>query len=81
MKSDILGSASIREILQHPEDYIESGEYISWEQFFTDLLVKSTQEMPYMRYQKERLPDYYANQKIALKILAVMPEEIQRMLQ
>lgn len=78
LRSDILENVSIREILQHPEEHIDSGKFTSWEQYFTDLLEKSTRDRPYMQYRKEQLPDYYTYPKNAAKILSIMPEELQQ---
>ncbi len=80
LKSGILNNASIEEILQHPENYIESSEYLSWEQYFTELLEANTRDNPYMQYQKGRLPDYYTNPKNVQKILGVIPEELQQII-
>ena len=31
----------VETILQNPEEYIDSKEYVSWERYFTDLLIES----------------------------------------
>mgnify|MGYP006922434996 CR=1 FL=1 len=40
MKSGLIGGNTIQEILEHPQDYIESQKYFNWERFFTDILVQ-----------------------------------------
>ena len=52
------------QILEHPETYIDSKEYASWERFFTALLVNRTQGNPFWSYSKKKLPDVYLSSKI-----------------
>ena len=59
LKSGILNSVKIRDILDHPEDYIEGKEYMSWERYFTDLLIKETADHSFQKYSKAQLPAYY----------------------
>jgi hypothetical protein len=72
LKSGLLRKDEIRRILEHPSDYIESREYLSWEQFFTDLLIKSTKDDDLMRYSKSKLADFYMNRVNTDKILQVL---------
>ncbi len=37
LKSGITGKTEVSEILSHPEDYIESREYISWERYSQEI--------------------------------------------
>jgi hypothetical protein len=71
LKSGIIDRNNIQDILQHPEDFIESKEHFSWEIFFTDLLVDRTKDT-YMRYTKSHLNENYLQRKIKQAILAVM---------
>ena len=59
LKADLLGQPDILEILEHPADFIESGEFFSWERFFTNLLEQRTKDISYMRYDKAKLPEFY----------------------
>ena len=79
LKSGILRDADIDEILSHPEKYIDSREYISWERFFTALLREKTKDDPVKRYEKKELSAFYTGEN-AKQILQVMPEEIRTLL-
>ena len=72
LKADLLGQPDILEILEHPADFIESGEFFSWERFFTNLLEQRTKDIPYMRYDKAKLPEFYLQEKNLEKIIAEM---------
>lgn len=77
LRSGVVGSGKISEILERPEDYIESSVYFSWERFFTELLKNETSESDYSRYQKSSLAKYYLTDTNINKILSIMPEEIR----
>ena len=79
LKSGILHDTSINEILTHPEDYVDSREYISWERFFTALLQEKTEGDPVKQYSKSRLSAFYTGEN-AKNILQVMPEEIRELM-
>ena len=36
LNSDLLQDKEVRKILENPEDYIDSTEFFSWEQYFTN---------------------------------------------
>lgn len=72
LKADLLGQPDILEILEHPADFIESGEFFSWERFFTNLLEQRTKDIPYMRYDKAKLPEFYLQEENLEKIVAEM---------
>jgi hypothetical protein len=57
--------------LQHPEDFIESKEYFSWERFFTALLVEQTKNT-YLKYTKSHLNETYLQEKAKQAILDVV---------
>ena len=59
------------EKLEHPEDYADSSLYMSWEQYFTELLVEATKDVKYMKYKKAKLPVFYMQEKNALEIKKV----------
>ena len=48
LQSGVIRSQTIQPILSSPSEYVESSEYFSWEQFFTDLLVTESNKMPYV---------------------------------
>lgn len=71
LQAGIVDNASVRQILQTPEQYIDSREYFSWEQFFTKLLITET-EGTYLRYNKKKLNPVYLHEKNKQRILAVV---------
>ena len=72
LKADLIGKPEILEILKHPADFIESSEFFSWERFFTNLLEQQTKNIPYMRYDKAKLPEFYLQEENLEKITAEM---------
>ena len=72
---DVIRDKDIAEVLDHPSDFIESKEYMSWERFFTALLVDKTKDT-YLRYSKSKLNDAYKNRKIQEKILREIPDQL-----
>lgn len=64
LSTKMIPGIRVSQILEHPEDYIDSREYASWERFFTALLVNRTQEDPLWSYSKKKLPDIYLSSKI-----------------
>lgn len=68
LKSDVLRMQDVNEILEAPENYIDSSVYFSWEQFFTELLSKKTKGT-YMQYSKEHIADFYLQDRNVQKIL------------
>lgn len=75
LKSDLLNDREVRTILETPEDYIESSKYISWERFFTDILVDHSNGK-YLQYSKRQLNPVYLQPNETGAILSVMPEMI-----
>ena len=71
LKSDILKDSEISDILVDPSNYIESGEYFSWEQFFTKLLTDKTNGT-YLQYNKSNLNSNYFKEEIVKKILRII---------
>ena len=80
LKSGVIESADISDILEHPEDYIESSEYVSWERFFTDLLVERTKGDKLTGYTKTKLKSYYTNERNSELIMELLPEEFREYL-
>lgn len=71
LSSGVIEDSESEEMLKHPEDYIESKEFFSWERFFTAQLIQLTQES-YLKYSKRQLNPAYLQEKISARILAVM---------
>lgn len=72
LRSGLIDGKYVQDILEHPEDFIDSTEYFSWEQFFTSLLEEQTQNT-YLQYQKSRLNPVYLQRKILKQILDLLP--------
>ncbi len=71
LKSGLIDGKTVRDILEHPEDFAESSEYFSWERFFTALLVEQTKDT-YLKYTKSRLNEAYLRDKAKQAILDVI---------
>jgi hypothetical protein len=75
LKSEIMQKKDVETILEEPSDFIESQEYMSWERFFTELLIEKTKNT-YLRYSKSLLNEAYKTKKIQDKILKEIPNHI-----
>lgn len=64
----MIDGKSIQDILEHPEDYVESRKYFSWERFFTALLAERTRDT-HLKYKKKQLNAAYLHEKIKQEIL------------
>ena len=71
LQAGIVDSSLVRKALQEPEQYIDSREFFSWEQFFTKILITTT-EGTYLKYNKKKLNPVYLHEKNKQRILAVM---------
>lgn len=71
LKSGMIDGNEVQDILIHPEDFIESQEYFSWERFFSDILIQYTQGT-YLHYNKGRLNEVYLHEGIKKAVLDVM---------
>lgn len=49
--------------MENPQDFIESKDFFSWEQFFTNLLVEKSQNS-YLKYSKKKLNKNYLEEKV-----------------
>ena len=75
LNANVLKDKQTEQILENPSVYIESREYMSWEQFFTAFLIEITKDT-YLKYSKSKLNDSYKNRKILDKILGEIPEYV-----
>lgn len=62
LNSGLVPGKVISEVLEEPENYIDSQEYFSWERYFTRLLVRQT-EGTHLKYQKSKLNPAYLHEK------------------
>ena len=74
LKSGLIEDGDIQEILADASAYIESSEYFSWEQFFTELLVERTKSIKRLRYKKDRLNKAYLEPSGRAAIEGAMPD-------
>lgn len=56
--SGFIEKKTVTEMLQAPYDYIESKDFFSWEQFFTDVLITASADTIW-HYQKKYLNPVY----------------------
>ena len=68
LQSDILNDNEVKKILENPENFIESKDFFSWEQFFTKLLIEKTNGT-YLKYLKRKLNQNYLSENVKNKIL------------
>ena len=80
LKSGVVRLENIDAILEHPEDFVESSMYFSWERFFAQILEDGTKGDTIYAYSKNRLADYYKEGRNRDRIMEVIPESIRRIL-
>lgn len=73
LTADILKDAEVREILLHPEDFIKSEDYVSWERYFTHLLTEKTAET-YLNYSKTELNQLYLKDPVLSQLKKMLPD-------
>ena len=71
LASGVVDGNRIKDMLGHTEDFVESGEFFSWEKFFTHVLVQETKDT-YLRYTKAELNDAYLNTRVMKSVLVSM---------
>lgn len=72
LASNTIPDVNVSAILEQPENYIDSAKYISWERYFTDLLIESTKDSPLWRYAKKKLPSVYLSPKVVKAVKNMM---------
>jgi hypothetical protein len=60
----VIPNCDVKQVLDSPENYIESSEYISWERYFTDLLTCNTSNDRVWRYSKSKLNNIYISSRV-----------------
>jgi hypothetical protein len=75
LKSDIIKDKEVETILEEPTDFIESQDYMSWERYFSALLIEKTKDS-YLHYTKSSLNDVYKAENNQCRILKVIPGQI-----
>ena len=79
LQSGLIKEKELQDILESPEEFIESEKYFSWERFFTRLLVEKTVETPFA-YKKEKLNPTYLHEKNEKQIVSSINEVAGRKL-
>jgi hypothetical protein len=77
LKSEIIKDKEVEAILEEPSDFIESQDYMSWERYFSALLIEKTKDT-YLHYTKSSLNDAYKTKNNQNKILKEIPSEVWR---
>lgn len=75
LKSGVVKSGHIDEVLSDPSEWIDSAQFGSWERFFTDFLMELTRDSEHP-YSKKRLSVFYLSDSSVLKILNTFPAEL-----
>ena len=73
LRSGLIPNNDIPKILKDPSSYIESRDYLSWERFFTDVLVKYSADTRYA-YKKAKLNEQYLKPQAMDAVGSVLPE-------
>ena len=79
LKSGLIGNdkLNISEILENASIYIDSKLYFSWENYFEQLLVSST-EHTHFQYTKSRINDIYLIEENSRKIVSEIEQVIKK---
>lgn len=68
LKSRLVDDKAVLDVLERPEECIDSLKYFSWERFFTAKLIEMTKDT-YLRYSKSSLNKNYLFEKSKRMIL------------
>lgn len=71
LKAELRGLPDTREVLENPENFVDSSEYMSWERFFTAYLKNLTRGTAF-EYKKELLAEPYACEPNASRIMQLI---------
>ncbi|MCR5451519.1 MAG: translation initiation factor 2 [Lachnospiraceae bacterium] len=80
LKSGVVVGDDIQSVLAHPEMFIDSEDYFTWERFFTDYLKKVTEDDTVKKYSKSRLAEYYKTRQVSDKVVSILPNELKKWL-
>lgn len=76
LKSGVIKYENLDDILENTSEYVECEKYVSWERFFTEVLIEATRNKR-EKYSKDTLNEYYLEDKVAKKIIVQMPEKLR----
>lgn len=77
LKSGVIKSSRMNEILERTWDFVDCLEYESWEQFFSHLLISLTKDTV-ARYSKENINKFYLQDKNREKMIEHFPDILKR---
>ena len=69
LASGVVDGNRIKDMLGHTEDFVESGEFFSWERFFTHILIEITRGT-WLQYSKRKINPSYLNEAVRQKIVS-----------
>ena len=64
-----------KDMLKKTHQYADSVKYMSWEEYYTDLLFQKTRDTVY-KYKKSKLASAYKTETALTKVLSVIPNKI-----
>lgn len=76
LNSNLFPDKEIGVILENTQDYADSHEYMSWEQFYTKLIMDLT-EGTKMQYTKSKLDDYYLSERNMEIVKRELPKQVK----
>lgn len=71
LQSGLLEDGEINDILESPENHVESQQYFSWERYFTAVLMQKTVDS-YLKYTKSKLNPVYLQEHEKKAVLSEM---------
>lgn len=74
--SGLFNATDIKEKCRNTENYADSTRYMSWEQFYTSLLVETTLYSE-MQYSKKKMNVYYLSDKNVGIIMKEIPDRLE----
>ena len=72
LKSGLSMFEAYKDQIEHPERYAEAKEFLSWENYFTWVLIEATKGMEDFEYSKKELPSGFKTKEVKNEILAVL---------
>lgn len=73
LRSGVIQSEELAQILKFTSDYVECEKYESWEKYFTNLLILLTSDTLH-KYSKRVLDKYYLQDRNVEKIISYFPD-------
>lgn len=71
LRSGVVKNNELEEILAATYDHVQSERYVSWERYYTGVLVENTKDT-YLAYTKKRLNENYLDKKVKEAVLGQM---------